>query len=285
MAVQQQTYTVETFDYQSASKKKLVAMIDGSDNIIGTGVLKVNSPNNLVLTVDGEEYAFNSEGQPVSNNAMQAGYSLKMGISEVNAITKGTIGTTSNAFIRSIDAETGDVTYEAAESLDKSYEITIDALNARDQFAIQALHGIMEKLPNPDELSKDEITHYCDAAYTWASYMMKLSSEARSVIQDADASDNTQTEEVGYLDSNTEKLLNNIVAALDKTNASITINGSSKTAERITAPELNIKLDTLITSVNSLKTALDNQTTALNAIAAAISGSTPEPNPEEVVEE
>ena len=270
MAQQQQNYTVEAFDYRSASKGKLVAMVDSSDNIIGTGILKVESTNRLILTVGGDEYIFNSDGNPVSDNAKTANYKIKMGVSQITAIDKGTIGTTNTSITRSVDSS-GDVSYEADTTLDKSYEITIDNLNARDQFALQVLHSIMEKLPNADELSKDEITHYCEAAYTWAGYMMEMSSKARSVIKDADVPDNTKTEEIGYLDSNIEKLLNNIVAALDKTNASITVDGSSKIAERITAPELNSKLDTLINSVNNIKASLDTQTTALNAIATAIS--------------
>lgn len=264
MAQQQQKYTVEAFDYRSASKRKLVAMVNGSNNIIGTGILKVESPNKLILTVEGEEYIFNSDGNPVSDNAKTAKYKIMMGVSQVAAIDKGTVGTTNISMTRSVDSS-GDVSYEADTTLDKSYEITIDNLNARDQFALQALHSIMERLPNADELSKDEITHYCEAAYTWAGYMMEMSSKARSVIKDADSSDNTKTEEVGYLENNTEKLLNNIVAALDKTNATITSSGTQVTAERVTIPEIKTLMEAYVAGK-------DNTTLGLKDLIDAIKG-------------
>lgn len=269
MAVQQQIFTTEDFDYTAAKEKQLVAMVNEDNGVVGTGILKYNSPNNLNLTVDGVTYTFNSNGQPVSKNAIEAGYNLKMGISQMPSIKNGTVGATTHAVTRSVNDD-GDVTYEPSGVLDKTYEITIDNLNARDQFAIQALRGMLEKISNPDEIGKNEITHYCEAAYTWAGYMMTESSKARSVIKDADASDNTKPEEIGYLDTNVEKLLNNIVAALDKTNAKIITEGVEHTAERVTIPEINTKLDTLITSANAIKTSLDAQTTALNAIATAI---------------
>lgn len=289
MAQQQQKYTVEAFDYRSASKRKLVAMVNGSNNIIGTGILKVESPNKLILTVEGEEYIFNSDGNPVSDNAKTAKYKIMMGVSQVAAIDKGTVGTTNISMTRSVDSS-GDVSYETDTTLDKSYEITIDNLNARDQFAIQALHSIMEKLPNADALSKDEITHYCEAAYTWAGYMMEMSSKARSVTKDAKTSDNTRKEEVGYLDNNTEKLLNNIIVALEKTD----LKEGNTYSERVINPKLNsileglqetvgtkkyerviIKdLDTFLAKVDLMNKYLNTMNTYLNAINTSIQGFT-----------
>ena len=271
---QTDNYTLEPFLYSKASKKKLVAMVNGSNIIQGTGFLKVISPNNLILTVDGEEYTFDSKGNPVSQNA--SSYILKMAISNVEAIEEGAVGETTNAMTRSIDAETGEISYEKDTS-GNSHAITIDSLNARDQFAIQILKSMLEKTQGPDELSKDEITHYCEAAYNWAGYMVKMSSNSRSVIKDEDTTESAKTEEIGILDTNTDKLLNNLIVELQKTNLKKVESGEDVYYERISIPEvntkldtLNTKLDTLITSINAVKTALDNQTTALNAIASAI---------------
>lgn len=258
-------YTLEPFLYSKASKKKLVAMVNGSNIIQGTGFLKVISPNNLILTVDGEEYTFDSKGNPVSQNA--SNYTLKMAISNVEAIEEGAVGETTNAMTRSINAETGEVSYEKDTS-GNSHAITIDNLNARDQFAIQILKSMLEKTQGPDELSKDEITHYCEAAYNWAGYMVKMSSDSRSIIKDAETTEDTKEEEIGILDTNTDKLLNNLIAELQKTNLKKTEGGENVYYERVSIPEVNTKLDTLITSVNAVKTALDSQTTALNAIAS-----------------
>ena len=250
MAVQQQIFTTEDFDYTAAKEKQLVAMVNEDNGVVGTGILKYNSPNNLNLTVDGVTYTFNSNGQPVSKNAIEAGYNLKMGISQMPSIKKGTVGATTHAVTRSVNDD-GDVTYEPSGVLDKTYEITIDNLNARDQFAIQALRGMLEKISNPDEIGKNEITHYCEAAYTWAGYMMTESSKARSVIKDADASDNTKPEEIGYLDTNVEKLLNNIVAAIERNDIKEVVNGSEIYSDRIAIPKLMDFLDAYVKDGNT----------------------------------
>ena len=238
MAVLQPKYELEDFDYAEVKESKLCAITDSNGNIIGTGIPKVKSPNNIVVTINSVQYTFDSNGNPTSKNAIEGGYNIKMAASQVQANTTGTVGATQAAFTRSVDAETGDVTYTPSEILDKTYEITIDNLNARDHFALQALHTIMEKIPNPDELSKDEITHYCEASYLWASYMMVESSKARAVIEDAESSENTKTETVGYLESNTEKLLNNIVAAIERNDIKETVDGKEIYSDRIAIPKL-----------------------------------------------
>lgn len=266
-------FSAEKFDFSAAKDKQLVALTsssDGTDTVIGTAIPQY-SGNRFNVVIKGEKYIFDSDGNPISQNAITAGYNLKMASSNFNP-QESVVGSTTRSVTRSID-ENGDVTY-GPSTLDKTYQITVDNLNARDQFAIQALRGMLEKVPNPDEIGKNEITHYCEAAYLWAGYMMQESSKARSVIKDADASDNTKSEEVGYLETNTEKLLNNIVAALDKTNAKIITEGVEHTAERVTIPEVNTKLDTLITSVSAIKTSLDNHTTALNAIKTSLDAQT-----------
>ena len=250
-AVLSPKYKIEDFDYDEVKESKLCAVTDSSGNLIGTGIPKIKSSNSIVVTIDSVQYIFDSQGNPTSKNAITKGYKINMAASLVEANTTGTVGATSAAFTRSVDAETGDVTYTPSEILDKTYEITIDNLNARDQFALQALHTIMEKIPNPDELSKDEITHYCEASYLWASYMMVESSKARAVIEDADASDNTKTETVGYLESNTDKLLNNIVAAIERNDIKEVVNGSEIYSDRIAIPKLMDFLDAYVKDGNT----------------------------------
>lgn len=250
-AVLSPKYKIEDFDYDEVKESKLCAVTDSSGNLIGTGIPKVKSSNSIVLTIDSVQYVFDSQGNPTSKNAITKGYKINMAASQVKANTTGTVGATSAAYTRSVNAETGDVTYTPSEILDKTYEITIDNLNARDQFALQALHTIMEKIPNPDELSKDEITHYCEASYLWASYMMVESSKARAVIEDANISDNTKTETVGYLESNTEKLLNNIVAAIERNDIKEVVNGSEIYSDRIAIPKLMDFLDAYVKDGNT----------------------------------
>lgn len=282
-AVYSPKYKLEDFDYAEVKESKLCAITNSNGNIIGTGIPKVKSPNNIVVTINSVQYTFDSNGNPTSKNAIEGGYNIKMAASQVQANTTGTVGATQAAFTRSVDAETGDVTYTPSEILDKTYEITIDNLNARDHFALQALHTIMEKIPNPDELSKDEITHYCEASYLWASYMMVESSKARAVIEDVESSDNTKTETVGYLESNTEKLLNNIVAAIERNDIKETVDGKETYSDRIAIPKLmdflnayvkdgnnTIGLKDVITAISGLKTAIEAQTQAISAQTTAL---------------
>lgn len=250
-AVLSPKYKVAALDYDSVKESKLCGIVDEEGNLIGTGIPKMKSSDTIVMIVDGEKYTFDNNGNPIDSKTKSKGYKLNMAASLVEANTTGTVGATSAAYTRRVSAETGDVTYTPSGILDKTYEITIDNLNARDQFALQALHTIMEKIPNPDELSKDEITHYCEASYLWASYMMVESSKARAVIEDADTSDNTKTETVGYLESNTEKLLNNIVAAIERNDIKEVVNGSEIYSDRIAIPKLMDFLDAYVKDGNT----------------------------------
>ena len=265
------SYSTEKFNYASAKEKQLVAVTGEQSNIIGTAIPQYDG-GRFTVTIEGEKYIFDTGGNPVSQNAKDGKLALMMATSEVNPNGSGTIGETPTALTRSVN-EQGIVSYQEATGTG-NFNIVIDNLNARDQFAIQVLRGILDKIPHPDELGQNEITHYCESAYNWAGYLMKMSGETRNIIQDQDTSDNAHSEEIGYLDTNTEKLLNNIVAALDKTNAKIITEGVEHTAERVTIPEVNTKLDTLIASANAIKTSLDTHTTALNSIKTSLDAQT-----------
>ena len=281
-AIKETLYDTEAFDIEGVRSKQLCAVTDSSGNIIGTGIPQQNK-SNFTVTADGEKYVFDNHGNPVSANAVSQNLTLKMATSNLPKIEKGTVGATKNAYVRSVDADTGRVEYNPDPTLDASYEITIEGLNARDQFALQALHGMFRVMEDPSAVSKNEITHYCEAAYLWASYMMVESSKARAVIEDADISDNTKTETVGYLESNTEKLLNNIVAAIERNDIKEVVNGSEIYSDRIAIPKLmdflnayvkdgnsTVGLKDVITAINSLKAAVEAQTQAITAQTTAL---------------
>lgn len=260
-AVRETLYDTEAFDIEGVRSKQLCAVTDSSGNVIGTGIPQQNN-SNFAVTVDGEKYIFDNHGNPVSSNAVSQSLTLKMATSNLPKIAKGTVGVTKNAYVRSINDETGAVEYNPDTTLDASYEITIEGLNARDQFALQALHGMFRVMDDPSAVSKNEITHYCEAAYLWASYMMTESSKARAVIKDAETTESTQAAEVGFLESNVEKLLNNIVAALDKTDEK----DGNTYYERVSLKGWS----DLMTKLTDIKNAITAQTTAIESIATAI---------------
>lgn len=193
MAVQQkQDFLAEDFRSGEDLGGKVCAVVDGDGKIIGTGIVNEKSPSNLQVTIDGVVYSFNHNGTGISGNA--SGLTLKLGVTQTEAMSQGNVTTTTNALVKTVDEDTGEVTYSAPEILDKTYSITIDNMNARDEFAVCALSKIMEKI-DPCAVSKNEIAYYCEKAYLWASYMMAESSKARVAVKEVTTSSNNITEE------------------------------------------------------------------------------------------
>ena len=237
-----------TFSSKDAAEKQIVTMVKDTDSSIkGAGIVK-QTANGYVLTVEKKEnegtpqektvqenFTFDAAGKPVSSNA--TGYTLQMADTNVEPISDAVANSAGVVYDRTVDSS-GNVTYTPRQGATDG--IDIDNMNARDQFAIQILRSLLDKTKDPSGLNSTEIAYYCETAYTWAGYMMKESSHARAVIKDSNPTTNIQEVPVGYLADNTEKLLNNIAAALDKTNAKITVGQEvDLEAERITIPELN----------------------------------------------
>jgi hypothetical protein len=221
----------------------MVTPTEGSDTstVVSAGTVTKTS-SGYVMTVENDgggttQYIFDSTGQPVSTNAQENNYSLMMAETTVDPLDSTVANQAGTPYTRGTNAQ-GEVIYTQGGD---PKDINIENLNAKDQFAIQILKSILDKTKDPSTLSKTQIAYYCETAYNWAGYMMKESSQARAVIKDTGAYP-TAIEEVPvkYLADNTEKLLNNIAAALDKTNAKITVGQEvDLKAERITIPELN----------------------------------------------
>ena len=263
---EQLPYEALDFDVEGARNKQLCAISkDNGDTIEGTGIPQLKE-NRFEITINGQTYTFDDSGNPLSSNAR--GLKLMMAKSTLDPNDTNTIGKVDTRYIREVDTTTEKVTYTQDAEFD-STEITIEGLNARDQFALQALHGMFHVMEDPSAVSKNEITHYCEAAYTWASFMMKESSNARAVIKDARTTESTQSAEVGYLENNVEKLLNNIVAALDRTDEK----DNNLYYERISIKgwtDIMTKLTDIKDAITAQTTAITNQTAAINAVATAI---------------
>lgn len=270
------TYTLSAFDSDRAASGELCAMISqsysvGTDTTItsdstdfkGTGICRVNTLNNYLFTLNSVTYSFNQKGVPSSINAN--GYKLVMAKAQLKITLAGNAIKSSNLTV--ITRGTGGTVTDVTTT-EGDYTTMVDSLNVRDQFAMQALRGILEHIPDPSSLSDSEIAFYCNAAYQWAANMLTQAANARSTVEDTTSTATTETAEVGTLENNTEKLLNNIVAALEKTDASITVDGSTDkvNAERVTIPEIvsilqayvkngesTVGLNDLINAIKNLK--------------------------------
>lgn len=131
---------------------------------------------------------------------------------------------------------------------DSGYKDYADLSNMepRDQFAIQVLNALITKLDRPESVNDSTILLYSRAAYRWAQGMMIASADARAEVPDEEPSGDTQSLPVDVsTGTNTEKLLNNIIASIDGLKAQSQTNTASNT-----------------TAITQLKTAI---TTALGS--------------------
>lgn len=95
----------------------------------------------------------------------------------------------------------------------------VSNLEPRDQFAILAMETMITHLDHPESVNDSTILLFSRAAYRWAQGMMIVAADNRStvpVVEDTSVEVDQQS-----LNSNTEKLLNNIVDAVNKLTAQI----------------------------------------------------------------
>lgn len=218
------TYSLTAFNRDKAKGYSLVVMCKSDysaseinnydENFKGAGIAKYQSVSGkFEFSTNGEIFAFNQYG--VSADAPSTGWKLVMANIIEEIYTSGNTAKASEqgSFTRSQDGTIGDVTVADADK-----NILIDSLAPRDQFAVRILESIINKMEeNPTEISSSAISHYCQSAYQWAANMMTAAANARAVFTDQTKTDVTTPAEVGTLENNTEKLLNNIIAALERT--------------------------------------------------------------------
>lgn len=269
------TYKLSAFNAKKASQGSLVVMVDKNltinedshitnvtivggaevrtDDFYGAGICRIVGQGTYCFTVNSTTYNFTSDGRALGTESIN--YKLVMGTVVTSLSTVGnSVNTPSTGHTtRSIDGEGNKKdTTEVVEG----GQAVVNNLNARDTFALQALHGLFNNMKekDPASLSDSEMNFYCQQAYQWAANMMLVAASSRASFKDDTAVPTTNPEDVGDLTSNTEKLLNNLIVAL----------------ETMTT-ELNTKL-------SSIKSSIDNQITAINSVAAAIENLQPSSN-------
>lgn len=103
--------------------------------------------------------------------------------------------------------------------------ITVKTLTARDTFAAYALQALINKHPDPIDSDISTSTYLAKRAYEYANAMVLVSASLRSADPEETGTPSQSTSvdvNTGSLANNTEKLLNNIVAALNGTKSEIT---------------------------------------------------------------
>lgn len=237
------TYNLVKFDGAKATSGALCVMVSSSinadtsisnmdtlgnanTNFIGAGVCKKVASNLYELTIDSVTYQFDGNGDGKAPSSIVGNYKILLGNANLNLISVGNGIKSNNAALVTRGSDGSVVT---AVDYSQSSSFVIDTLNARDEFAVKALGQMIGHISNPADLSNNEMNYYCDAAYKWAANMMQASANARSSFEQKSSTDSSLTTKpstsvtdvpASSLSSNSEKLLNNIVAIMERTDES-----------------------------------------------------------------
>ena len=110
-------------------------------------------------------------------------------------------------------------------------EVSVNSLVPIDQFAISIIGSMLVNIKNADTLSDAKILNLCSIAYKYAKGMIAISINMRKANTTGTSNDGAQEVDVADLQSTSEKLLNNIVASVDKLTKQIKTNDTNA-AER-----------------------------------------------------
>lgn len=255
------TYKLTAFDIDKARAGSLVAIVStdteprtiSTDNIgdtfKGVGICVNQGSNSISVTIEGDTFYFTDEGYPGTSHSN--GYKLMLATIVETIYTAGNAatGTQTNTVTRS---STGSVS--VGDTTTDPSTVLIDSLNVRDKFALSALNSIISKMgQDPATLSDAAVSHYCSQAYRYAAYMMASSASARSTFNDQTTA--TGEASVNELESNTDKLLNNLIVELKRTDVEEK-EGSTSTYYK------NIKME----QVDDIVASMDKSTEQLTGI-------------------
>ena len=277
-------YQVTLFNQEQAKAYSLVAMVttnvesgtilfnineQGEANPVfkGAGVAKFKNANNkFEFWCNGQTYVFNQNG--TSADTASSGYKLMMAVVIENVNPSGNAATGTNTGSTQRD-QYGNIINTGVSYGDRT--IVIDQQNARDQFATEILNSILQKLDvDPSSLDSSARSHYCQVAYDWAANMMTASANARGTFTDAtETSAAAKQQAIGALENNTDKLLNNLIVELEKTDEKTTEAGQDIYSKRVAIPDLqglSSKMDTLNTSITALKDNVTNAMTNMQSV-------------------
>jgi hypothetical protein len=153
--------------------------------------------------------------------------------------------------------EDGTVDYQTEQGVTS---VVVNNLNARDQFALKVLQGFLSRIDNPDAISANEMSFYCDKAYEWASYLMTTAAMTRATIKSENQPESGERSiNPDDLTSNTEILLNNLLLEFKKSELTEVEEDSEITSKLVTLRQF----PSLIDAVSSLSTTVSSQTEEL----------------------
>lgn len=241
-------YDLSEFNATKASQGALCAVVSSDvsvgtiDNIsnkgvansdfIGAGICKKESSECYSIMVNSVYYQFYASG---AGRYPSTSYKLMMAKPVVSLTAEGNSSTSSSTVVYS-RAKDGSISTNV--TYDKTSDLLIDTLNARDEFAINALKELLSRVNDPAVLSDSEMNYYCTRAYQWAANMMSVSADTRGTFKEADTTVAGATTRANIATSSlstpTEKLLNNIMNALERDDYVETITTTDATTGKTT---------------------------------------------------
>lgn len=257
-------YKMHRFSSSNAQEGALVAMVltsikDG--DVVSTATWTGEDPNPLKgvgicgygsnvfrLTLNGITYSFDTLGGGVSDNAL--GYKIMLAETSDKPATAGNVVETTSTTTVTRGA-TGEII--GTKDVPGDSSVMISNMEVRDQFAIYILKTLMEKTErNISAMTENEKMYYCDVAYQWAASMMTQASKARANVETegssggGTASDGTTrgiSVDSSEVTSTTDKLLNNIISALERTDEKRKSGNEDVFYERVILPDLKTQID------------------------------------------
>ena len=240
------TYYTRPFDSVAAERGNLCVVTrygfngsqisTDSSSFIQACICTALSPIDFTVVVNGVTCLFDDKGYP--KNVASKDYQLFMGSSDIQVEQYGTAIRRARKIVTTRSADGTVSTEEKEYESGESKNILISNMTPRDNFALQALRAIIPTLPDLKNIGDTERYYYCDLAYKWAATMMDRAAQVRATFVDETESSTTEEAEVGELETNTEKLLNNLIATLEKTQQ-VTIDGQRQVvSDRVVIPEL-----------------------------------------------
>lgn len=150
--------------------------------------------------------------------------------------------------------------------------VTLSSLKPRDYFAQEALNAILKNMENPLELQDYDINLITELSYKIAQSMITASAAMRAADEKADSGSSSNTDkntatrmDTGTLTTNTEKLLNNLIYALERTDiATTTGTGDSATTTYSESVTLKDYANTLKEVTENAKQVKSNRITLLD---------------------
>lgn len=293
------TYNLSAFDLNKARDGHLCVVTkdqsndpvssDNDTRFFGTGICAKNYEGRIFIYINSIPYQFNNSGVGINAAATSPDQLyVKLGtVADTITDVGGSIASNVKNTIAKSRGSGGEIEYDPPQSDPGSYNIFVDNLNARDQFAAQALRGLLSHIEDPAILSDSEMNYYCNTAYKWAANMMVAAAKVRASIDDQTEGAEEEVE-VGALETNTEKLLNNLIVELSKTNETVIPSGQTDPvySERISIPTLitflnnyvkdgsnTLGLKDLITALNNINTSIQAFTTAMGNRFTALDNS------------